>query len=125
LRCDGGGAGVARRDGLYGDRGAIAREWPLRAPSAHHRLRAVRSSRQLIIGPEGSISTLVAAAVLPLAAAELTALLALLVAVCFASMSGLTVAVAAAALAAQFALRRFMAKVPAALVVVVAAIGLS
>jgi hypothetical protein len=52
-------------------------------------------------------------------------LLALLVAVCFASMSGLTVAVAAAALAAQFALRRFMAKVPAALVVVVAAIGLS
>jgi hypothetical protein len=41
------------------------------------------------------------------------------------SISGLMVAVAAAALAAQFALRRFMAKVPAALVVVVAAIGLS
>jgi sulfate permease, SulP family len=48
------------------------------------------SSRQLIVGPEGSISTLVAAAVLPLAAvasseaAELAAMLALLVAVCFA-----------------------------------------
>jgi sulfate permease, SulP family len=48
------------------------------------------SSRQLIVGPEGSISTLVAAAVLPLAAAgsadaaELAAMLALLVAGCFA-----------------------------------------
>jgi SulP family sulfate permease len=48
------------------------------------------SSRQLIVGPEGSISTLVAAAVLPLAAvasseaAELAAMLALLVAACFA-----------------------------------------
>jgi sulfate permease, SulP family len=48
------------------------------------------SSRQLIIGPEGSISTLVAAAILSLAAAaspdaaELAAMLALLVAVCFA-----------------------------------------
>jgi MFS superfamily sulfate permease-like transporter len=48
------------------------------------------SSRQLIVGPEGSISTLVAVAVLPLAvagsagAAELAATLALLVAVCFA-----------------------------------------
>jgi len=47
------------------------------------------SSRQLVIGPEGSISALVAAAVLPLAAAgsaeavELAAALALLVAVCF------------------------------------------
>src|SRR5262245_32255187 len=47
------------------------------------------SSRQLIIGPEGSISTLVAAALLPLAAAgsdqaaDLAALLALLVAACF------------------------------------------
>ena len=47
------------------------------------------SSMQLIIGPEGSISTLVAVAVLPLAAAasaegaELAAMLALLVAVCF------------------------------------------
>lgn len=49
------------------------------------------SSRQLVIGPEGSISTLVAAAVLPLAAAgspeaaELAAMLALLVAACFAT----------------------------------------
>ena len=48
------------------------------------------SSKQLIVGPEGSISTLVAAAVLPLAvagsahAAELAAMLALLVAICFA-----------------------------------------
>ena len=48
------------------------------------------SSRQLIIGPEGSISTLVAAAILQLTAAaspdaaELAAMLALLVAVCFA-----------------------------------------
>jgi SulP family sulfate permease len=47
------------------------------------------SSRQLVIGPEGSISALVAAAVLPLAAAgsseavELAAALALLVAACF------------------------------------------
>ena len=47
------------------------------------------SSRQLIVGPEGSVSTLVAAAVLPLAvagsgaAAELAATLALLVAACF------------------------------------------
>ena len=49
------------------------------------------SSRQLIVGPEGSISTLVGAAVLPLAvagspeAAQLAAMLALLVAVCFAA----------------------------------------
>ena len=48
------------------------------------------SSRQLIVGPEGSISTLVGVAVLPLAAAgspeaaELAAMLALLVAACFA-----------------------------------------
>jgi high affinity sulfate transporter 1 len=47
------------------------------------------SSRQLIVGPEGSISALVGAAVLPLAvagsteAAELAAMLALLVAACF------------------------------------------
>src|SRR5262245_27124852 len=47
------------------------------------------SSRRLVIGPEGSVSTLVAAAVLPLAAvgsdeaAELAAILALLVAGCF------------------------------------------
>jgi len=49
------------------------------------------SSRQLVVGPEGSISTLVAAAVLPLAvagstdAAELAAMLAILVAICFAA----------------------------------------
>jgi sulfate permease, SulP family len=48
------------------------------------------SSRQLVVGPEGSISTLVAAAILSLAvagsadAAELAAMLALLVAACFA-----------------------------------------
>ena len=48
------------------------------------------SSRLLIIGPEGSVSTLVAAAVLPLvasngaSAAELAAALALLVGLCFA-----------------------------------------
>src|SRR6185503_9020699 len=47
------------------------------------------SSRRLVIGPEGSVSTLVAAAVLPLAAAgsedavELASFLALLVAACF------------------------------------------
>jgi len=49
------------------------------------------SSRQLVVGPEGSIATLVAAAILPLAvagspnAAELAAMLALLVAICFAA----------------------------------------
>ena len=47
------------------------------------------SSRQLVIGPEGSISTLIAAAILALVAAgspeaaELAAMLALLVAACF------------------------------------------
>jgi SulP family sulfate permease len=47
------------------------------------------SSRQLVVGPEGSIATLVGAAVLPLAiagspqAAELAGMLALLVATCF------------------------------------------
>jgi high affinity sulfate transporter 1 len=47
------------------------------------------SSRQLVIGPEGSISTLVAAAILPLAvaasadAARLAAMLAVLVGLCF------------------------------------------
>jgi sulfate permease, SulP family len=47
------------------------------------------SSRRLVIGPEGSVSTLVAAAVLPLAiagsgeAAQLASMLALLVAACF------------------------------------------
>jgi high affinity sulfate transporter 1 len=149
------------------------------------------SSRQLVVGPEGSISTLVAAAILPLAvagsadAAELAAMLALLVAICFAaawalrlgwiadyfsrpvligyihgvavvlvigqlgklfglsidardplsqlwevitelgSASGATVAVGAVSLAALFGLRLVMPKLPAALLVVVAAIGLS
>lgn len=149
------------------------------------------SSRQLIVGPEGSISTLVAVAVLPLAAAassgaaELAAMLALLVALCFAlawvlrlgwiadyfsrpvlvgyihgvavilvigqlgkllglsidardplaqlwevvrevgGVSGATLALSAAALAALFSLRAVMPKLPAALAVVVAAIGLS
>jgi sulfate permease, SulP family len=149
------------------------------------------SSRQLIVGPEGSISTLVAVAVLPFAAAassgaaELAATLALLVALCFAlawvlrlgwiadyfsrpvlvgyihgvavilvigqlgkllglsidardplrqvwevvrelgSVSGVTVALAAASLVALFSLRVVMPRLPAALVVVVAAIGLS
>ena len=47
------------------------------------------SSKQLVVGPEGSVSTLVAAAILPIAvagsadAAELAAMLALLVAICF------------------------------------------
>jgi high affinity sulfate transporter 1 len=149
------------------------------------------SSRQLSIGPEGSIATLVAAAILPLAvagsedAAELAAMLAVLVAICFAaawvlrlgwiadyfsrpvlvgyihgvvvvlvvgqlgkllglsieardplpqlweaitelgSVSGATVAVGAVSLAALFALRLLMPRLPAALLVVVAAIGLS
>jgi len=149
------------------------------------------SSRQLSIGPEGSLATLVAAAVLPLAvagsadAAELAAMLALLVAVCFAvawllrlgwiadyfsrpvlvgyihgvavvlvvgqlgkllglsiaakdplpqlwevinelgSVSGTTVAVSVVSLAALFCLRLAIPKLPAALLVVLAAIGLS
>jgi SulP family sulfate permease len=149
------------------------------------------SSRQLVIGPEGSIATLVAAAVLPLAAAgspdaaALAAMLALLVALCFvaawvlrlgwiadyfsrpvlvgyihgvafvlivgqlgkllgvpidatdplpqlwevltnvAGASGATVAVGAVSLAALFALRKLVPKLPAALIVVVAAMTLS
>lgn len=149
------------------------------------------SSRQLVVGPEGSLATLVAVAVLPLAraasghAAELAAMLALLVACCFAlawvlrvgwiadyfsrpvligyihgvavvlvigqlgkllglsidateplpqlwevitsigSAGGATIAVSAASLTALFALRRFLPKLPAALLVVAAAIGLS
>jgi high affinity sulfate transporter 1 len=149
------------------------------------------SSRQLSIGPEGSISTLVAAAVLPLAvagsadAAELAAVLAILVAICFAagwalrlgwiadyfsrpvligyihgvavvlvvgqlgkllglsidasdplpqlwevvkelgSISGATLAIGAVSLAALFGLRLVMPKLPAALFLVVVAIGLS
>ena len=149
------------------------------------------SSRQLVVGPEGSIATLVAAAVLPLAvgagpaAAELAALLALLVAACFGlawllrlgwiadyfsrpvlvgyihgvavililgqlgkllglsigarkplsqlwealselgSISGLTLALSATSLGILLALRMLMPRLPAALVVVVVAIGLS
>jgi len=149
------------------------------------------SSRQLSIGPEGSLATLVAAAVLPLAvagsadAAELAAMLAILVAICFAaawvlrlgwiadyfsrpvlvgyihgvavvlivgqlgkllglsiaakdplpqlwevikelgSVSGATVAVSVVSLAALFCLRLLIPKLPAALLVVLAAIGLS
>ena len=149
------------------------------------------SSRQLVIGPEGSISTLVAAAILSLAvagspdAAELAGMLALLVAACFAlawllrlgwiadyfsrpvlvgyihgvavilvigqlgkllglsidaldplpqlwevvrelgSVSGATVLLGAVALAILLVLGRVMPRLPAALLVVVAAIGLS
>jgi high affinity sulfate transporter 1 len=149
------------------------------------------SSRQLVVGPEGSISTLVAAAILPLAvagtadAAELAAMLALLVAACFAlawvlrlgwvadyfsrpvligyvhgvaviliigqlgkllglsiderealpqlwevirelgSVSGATIALTVISLAALFAFRRLLPRLPAALIVVVASIGLS
>ena len=149
------------------------------------------SSRQLIVGPEGSISTLVAAAVLPLAAAgsgkptELAAMLALLVAICFlvarllrlgwiadyfsrpvligyihgvavvlvigqlgkllgesidareplnqlgevarelGDVSGATLLVSAVALVALLLLRFFLPLVPGALIVVVAAIGVS
>jgi SulP family sulfate permease len=149
------------------------------------------SSRQLVVGPEGSISTLVAAAILALAvaasadAAELAAMLALLVAFCFAvawtlrlgwiadyfsrpvligyihgvalilvigqlgklfglsiaaseplpqlwevirelcDVSGLTIALAATALAVLFALRFVLPKLPTALIVVVVAIAVS
>ena len=149
------------------------------------------SSRQLIVGPEGSVSTLVAVAVLPLAvaqsadAAQLAAMLALMVAVCFGlawilrlgwiadyfsrpvligyihgvavvlivgqlgkllglsidarepvqqvgevigdlgDTEGPTVAVAVVALAALLVARFWLPKLPAALLVVVAAIGLS
>jgi SulP family sulfate permease len=149
------------------------------------------SSRQLVIGPEGSISALVAAAILPLAAAgsaeavELAAALALLVAACFLAAralrlgwladyfsrpvligylhgvavvlvvsqlgkllgldidardpllqigevvreldetSGITLAVGALALAILLALRYIAGRFPAALLVVVGAIGVS
>jgi sulfate permease, SulP family len=149
------------------------------------------SSRQLVVGPEGSISALVAAAVLPLAAAgsaeavELAAALALLVAACFLAAralrlgwladyfsrpvligylhgvavvlvvsqlgkllglsidaskplrqigevaseldetSGITLAVGAAALTILLALRYVAGRFPAALLVVVGAIGIS
>ena len=149
------------------------------------------SSRRLVIGPEGATSTLVAAAVLPLAVAgsadavEVASMLALLVAVCFflawllrigwiadyfsrpvligylhgvaitlvvaqlgkllglqvsaqeplgrlweivkelGDVSGATMAVSAVALATLVGLKRFMPFLPGALIVVVAAIGLS
>ena len=149
------------------------------------------SSRMLVIGPEGATSTLVAAAVLPLAvagsgdAAELASMLALLVAACFlvarvlrlgwiadyfsrpvligylhgvavtlviaqlgkllgldidaseplgrlwevirelGNVSWTTLAVSVASLGAMLGLRRFVPIVPGALVVVVAAIGVS
>ena len=172
-------AGVSPVNGLYA----------LLLPTAAYVL--LGSSRQLIVGPEGSIATLVAVAVLPLAAAgspnaaELAAMLALLVALCFAlawllrlgwvadyfsspvlvgyihgvavvlvigqlgkllgvpieateplpqlwevvrelgSVSGTTVVLAAGSLAALLALRRLMPRLPAALGVVLVAIGLS
>jgi MFS superfamily sulfate permease-like transporter len=71
-------AGVSPVNGLYA----------LLLPTVAYVL--LGSSRQLVVGPEGSISTLVGAAVLPLAvaggadAAELAAMLALLVGLCFA-----------------------------------------
>jgi high affinity sulfate transporter 1 len=71
-------AGVSPVNGLYA----------LLLPAVAYVL--LGSSRQLVVGPEGSIATLVGAAVLPLAvagsadAAELAAMLALLVGLCFA-----------------------------------------
>lgn len=172
-------AGVSPVNGLYA----------LLLPSVAYVL--LGSSRQLIVGPEGSISTLVAVAILALAtagrpaAAELAAMLALLVAACFAlawvlrlgwiadyfsrpvligyihgvavvlvfgqlgklfglsitardplpqlwevanelgSTSGSTVALALVSLAALLVLRFVMPRLPAALIVVVTAIGLS
>jgi len=172
-------AGVSPVDGLYA----------LLLPAVAYAL--LGSSRQLVIGPEGSLATLVAAAVLPLVAAasadaaQLAAMLALLVALCFAAawllrlgwiadyfsrpvlvgyihgvavvliigqlgkllglsieateplpqlwavitdlgnVSGPTVAVSVASLAALLGLRRFAPKLPGALLVVVAAIVLS
>ena len=73
----GGLAGLSPVNGLYA----------LLGPTLAYVL--LGSSRRLVIGPEGSVSTLVAAAVLPLAVAgneeavELASMLALLVAVCF------------------------------------------
>jgi high affinity sulfate transporter 1 len=172
-------AGVSPVNGLYA----------LLLPAVAYAL--LGSSRQLSVGPEGSIATLVAAAVLPLAvagsadAAGLAAMLALLVAICFAAgwalrlgwiadyfsrpvligyihgvavvlvvgqlgkllglsidandplaqlweavtelggVSGATAAISVLSLAALFGLRRLVAKLPAALLVVVTAIGLS
>lgn len=172
-------AGLSPVNGLYA----------LLVPSVAYVL--LGSSRQLIIGPEGSVSTLIAAAILPLAApasgnaAELAAMLALLVAICFVAawvarlgwiadylsrpvligyihgvavvlvigqlgkllglsisasdplpqlwevirelgnISGITVAVSAVALTALLLLRFVMPRLPAALLVVAAAIAVS
>lgn len=172
-------AGLSPVNGLYA----------LLVPSIAYVL--LGSSRQLIIGPEGSVSTLIAAAILPLAApasgnaAELAAMLALLVAICFVAawvarlgwiadylsrpvligyihgvavvlvigqlgkllglsisasdplpqlwevirelgnISGITVAVSAVALTALLLLRFVMPRLPAALLVVAAAIAVS
>jgi sulfate permease, SulP family len=172
-------AGVSPVNGLYA----------LLLPAVAYAL--LGSSKQLSIGPEGSLATLVAAAVLPLAiagsadAAQLAAMLAILVAICFAagwalrlgwiadyfsrpvltgyihgvavvlvigqlgklfglsieakdplpqlweaiselgSASGATVAVSVVSLATLFGLRHLVPKLPAALLVVVTAIGLS
>ena len=172
-------AGVSPVNGLYA----------LLLPTVAYVL--LGSSRQLVIGPEGSISTLVAAAILALVAAgspeaaELAAMLALLVAACFGlawvlrlgwiadyfsrpvlvgyihgvavilvigqlgkllglsidardplpqlwevarelgSVSGTTIVLGTAALAILLVLGRVMPRLPAALLVVAAAIGLS
>ncbi len=172
-------AGVPPVNGLYA----------LLLPAVAYAL--LGSSRQLVVGPEGSIATLVAAAVLPVAAAgsadaaEQAAMLAILVAICFVTawvlrlgwvadyfsrpvlvgyihgvavvliagqlgkllglsidadqplgqlweaatelggVSGATLAVSAASLAALLGLRRVVPRVPAALIVVVVAIGIS
>jgi len=172
-------AGVSPVNGLYA----------LLLPSVAYAL--LGSSRQLSVGPDGSLSTLIGAAVLSLVvagsadAAELAAMLALLVAICFAAawllrlgwiadyfsrpvllgyihgvavvliigqlgkllglsidardplpqlwqviseldqVGGATVAVSLVALTALFGLRLSMPKLPAALLIVVTAIGLS
>ena len=83
------GARAAVGDGLRRGGRPLAGQRPLRAAAAGGAYALLGSSRQLIVGPEGSISALVGAAVLPLAAAgsaeaaELAAMLALLVAACF------------------------------------------
>jgi MFS superfamily sulfate permease-like transporter len=72
-------AGVSPVNGLYA----------LLLPAVAYAL--LGSSKQLSIGPEGSIATLLATAILPLAvagsadAAQLAAMLAILVAICFAA----------------------------------------
>jgi SulP family sulfate permease len=172
-------AGVSPVNGLYA----------LLLPSVAYAL--LGSSRQLSVGPDGSLSTLIGAAVLSLVvagsadAAELAAMLALLVAICFGAawllrlgwiadyfsrpvllgyihgvavvliigqlgkllglsidardplqqlwqviseldqVSGATLAVSLVVLTALFGLRLSMPKLPAALLIVVTAIGLS